>query len=262
MKTKLDKKNPYSYGRYGFIWEKLNQIKPGLHLDYGAFNGSVLKFLKETNVIVQGFGVDANETIVFQSKNNLPKGVTLIACSNKERLPFADNYFDSISILDVIEHVHDQKSLLQEMNRLLKADGVLIVTVPRKNIFSFLDTGNFKFKFPKLHRTYYEFKYSKKEYHERYVECKNGLFGDIEIGKMWHQHFSEKEMESLLNENGFKISCFDGSGFLSLFLIIIGDFLPFLRPLLKHPIKLDQRIFEKSNLFCLATKSDNNNFRN
>src|SRR5262249_10002097 len=45
-------------------------------------------------------------------------------------LPFAGASFDVVLALDVIEHVADDVTLLQEARRVLRPGGVLVVTVP------------------------------------------------------------------------------------------------------------------------------------
>lgn len=45
-------------------------------------------------------------------------------------IPFDDNYFDSIISNQVFEHVFNPDEFLQEINRVLKADGVFLLTVP------------------------------------------------------------------------------------------------------------------------------------
>ena len=45
-------------------------------------------------------------------------------------LPFADASFDLVCAFDIIEHVDDDRRALSELNRVLKQDGVLMVSVP------------------------------------------------------------------------------------------------------------------------------------
>jgi len=47
-----------------------------------------------------------------------------------ESLPFASAIFDVVLLLDVLEHLDDDISALTEAARVLKPDGVLLVTVP------------------------------------------------------------------------------------------------------------------------------------
>jgi ubiquinone/menaquinone biosynthesis C-methylase UbiE len=56
-------------------------------------------------------------------------------------LPFPSGFFTSASALDVLEHVPDENDLLAEIRRVLAPGGALIVTAPRRHIFSFLDPG-------------------------------------------------------------------------------------------------------------------------
>ncbi len=47
-------------------------------------------------------------------------------------MPFEDNFFDVVLLLDVFEHIgySDQPMALQEIKRVLKSDGQLIVSIP------------------------------------------------------------------------------------------------------------------------------------
>jgi SAM-dependent methyltransferase len=45
-------------------------------------------------------------------------------------LPFEDNIFDTIIFSDVLEHLHNPKSIFSEMNRILKPDGVILLNFP------------------------------------------------------------------------------------------------------------------------------------
>lgn len=47
-----------------------------------------------------------------------------------ERTPFEDKFFDGVVIADVLEHLFEDRMALQELWRILKDDGVLVVSVP------------------------------------------------------------------------------------------------------------------------------------
>lgn len=49
-----------------------------------------------------------------------------------KRLPFAANSFDVILSLEVVEHAEKPELMLKEISRVLKRDGILIITAPNK----------------------------------------------------------------------------------------------------------------------------------
>ena len=255
MRLSLSPKNPFSYNRYGFLWQQLSQQKPGRHLDYGCYDGNVLRTLAETNVIAEGIGVDLNERAIHVGRPQMPHNVQLRTLTKGAPLPFNDESFDTISILDVIEHIVDQNAILDELQRVLTPAGTLIITVPKKHLLSILDVGNFKFIFPRLHRAVYVARHGKESYRRRYVDCENGLFGDIEQTKGWHQHFSEKAMTALLQRSNLSSCRFDGSGFFYRPLSIASHCSPhFLRYWLSSMLSADAKHFHSANLFCVAQK--------
>jgi SAM-dependent methyltransferase len=255
MKTKVSAANPFRKDRYLFLWEVLRNHKPGRHLDYGAYNGEILNVLAKTEVITDGIGVDLNLGVVEEHRLAMNKNVELRYIEKGAKLPFDDDSFDSISMLDVLEHIHDQESILKELNRVLRAGGKLIITVPKTHVWSFLDVGNFKFRFPRLHKLYVSWRYSKAYFDERYATNVNGLYGDVEKEKMWHQHFKPVELESLLRNCGFDEFEFDGAGLFQRPLSILGLLLPFAKPFFSKLAVKDAIFFEQSNLFSVAIRS-------
>ncbi|MDQ7029728.1 MAG: class I SAM-dependent methyltransferase [Ardenticatenia bacterium] len=58
-------------------------------------------------------------------------------------LPFADNTFDVVTALDVIEHNEDDVAILQEAHRVLKPGGLMLISVPAFQwLWSFNDELN------------------------------------------------------------------------------------------------------------------------
>ena len=52
---------------------------------------------------------------------------------NSGDIPYADGYFDTVIMADVIEHVENPSRVLRECNRVLKDAGRLIVSTPQAN---------------------------------------------------------------------------------------------------------------------------------
>jgi SAM-dependent methyltransferase len=68
-------------------------------------------------------GADINATYVAAARK---KGVDAVV--SRERLPFADNAFDTVILFEVLEHVPDPEGVLREAKRV--SAGNLLVTVP------------------------------------------------------------------------------------------------------------------------------------
>jgi SAM-dependent methyltransferase len=254
MHTKIEAGNPYGWDRYGFAWQHVPT--GGLaHLDYGCGDGRFLAALAGKG-LGRVVGVDVSRDAVERARAACGES-QVVHVGGRSPLPFADGEFSSISLLDVLEHVDEQDALLGELHRVLQDEGTLIVTVPGQHVFSILDMGNLKFRFPRLHRWFYCRRHSREEYEQRYVSNPDGLVGDVSARKRWHEHFSRRTLQIVLNRNGFSVVEFDGSGlFRRVFRIaemIVGRIRP-LRAITARMTTWDARCFASANLFCIARK--------
>jgi SAM-dependent methyltransferase len=247
--------NPYGCDRYGFAWQ---QIPAGgtAHLDFGCGDGRFLKSLQHKGIKCL-VGVDVSREAVTQAYR-ASGGLEIIHLAQTTPLPFPDQLFSSITLMDVLEHVAEQGALLGELRRVLQDHGTLIVTVPGRHVFSFLDLGNFKFCFPRLHRWFYCRRHSVEQYEKRYAANPDGLVGDVSAAKRWHEHFSADRLAVLLAEHGFDAVSFDGTGYFTRVLKIMDllahRFGP-LRAAIKRFMVWDARRFRTANVFCVAHKS-------
>lgn len=103
-------------------------------LDLGARQGSFNRVFRELNfekIIAIDIDVDALEINDANEKYLL----------NLERsLPFNDNTFEYIYAAELIEHLNKRKEFLEEIYRILKPSGKLMLTTPnRKSIIAFFD---------------------------------------------------------------------------------------------------------------------------
>jgi SAM-dependent methyltransferase len=94
------------------------------HLDVGAGTGDLISLLA-TNFRVNSQACDYH-TERFALKNVPIKRIDL----NNESFPYADESFNIITSSEVIEHLENFRSVLREMRRILKEDGILVLTTP------------------------------------------------------------------------------------------------------------------------------------
>ena len=256
MKRKLSPSNPFPINAKSHFWEVLHEDGISeLHLDFGSHDGKAIAELVKSGVVKKAIGLDANSEVVEKSQGSLPANVELVTIIVGEKIPYPDETFTSVSLFGVLEHVLDQDKLLKELSRVTKKGGLFVVAVPGKHFFSFMDMGNWKFVFPRTHKFFVETLKDKAYYESRYVKNTDGLIGDIESEKSWHQHFSKKELELLLNQYSFDIVAVDGFGFFWRVLRNIRFFSPKpIKPLIDKLVTIDQKLFSSAEIWIITQK--------
>lgn len=263
MQFKISKNNPFNKTiniQHAFVWEKISNLVSTKNkikiLDYGAYDGKLLDRLSDSDFIYDSTSIELNLDVVNENKIKKNINNQLLHIYKNTDLPFEDKTFDVVLLIGVIEHIHNQKKILDELNRILKNGGHFIVAVPGLHIFSFLDFGNWKFTFPKLHKFYVELLHGKELYKERFIDCKNGLIGDIEVEKKWHEHFTHSSLETLLNKSHFSINENDGFGLFFRILHNLKYIMPFGKSFFDKLIIFDAKLFSKAEIFVLAQKNN------
>ena len=97
-------------------------------LDIGCGTGNFSLFL---NSLGKVFGVDRSYEALLHCRK---KGIKQILQADAPSLPFKNDCFDTIILLDVIEHIDDDKALVSETHRLLKNGGHVFIMVPAFNV--------------------------------------------------------------------------------------------------------------------------------
>lgn len=106
-------------------------------LDLGCGYGAQLNSLSQHFKEVHGLDVEADRVKVSKLRTGLP-----IVQADAANTPYPNEYFDLITIVDVMEHVPRSAQLLimKEVRRILKSDGKVYLTVP--NLFQIHDDHN------------------------------------------------------------------------------------------------------------------------
>lgn len=79
-------------------------------------------------------GVDLSYDAVAYAREHYPQSYFLQASA--QALPFADRSFDVLTAFEVIEHLSDWEILLTESRRILRPDGLFLVSTPNKFYYS------------------------------------------------------------------------------------------------------------------------------
>jgi SAM-dependent methyltransferase len=93
-------------------------------LDVGCGTGANLEMLARFGDVE---GVDVSEDALSFCR---ARGLAKVQCGAAESLPYADETFDLVTALDVVEHLDDDAAGLREARRVLKPDGRVLLFVP------------------------------------------------------------------------------------------------------------------------------------
>lgn len=107
-----------------FIREKkLN----GTLLDIGCQDGKMSSIISEEGFKV--YGIDIDDSLIEKATERFPEiNFKCVDCGKE--LPFPNDFFDIVWAGDVIEHITDTDIFVNEINRILKKDGLFIMSTP------------------------------------------------------------------------------------------------------------------------------------
>lgn len=107
----------------------LLKLKPGIKrvLDVGCGFGDFLRFLEDEGVGVSG--VDIAPHALKEARKRVSGRLYRVDVVS-ERLPYKDEWFDAVAIIDVIEHIFSSEKILSEAYRVLRKGGLVFITTP------------------------------------------------------------------------------------------------------------------------------------
>jgi ubiquinone/menaquinone biosynthesis C-methylase UbiE len=110
-------------------------------LDIGSGMGRTLRLLNKSDKLI--IGVDVDKNLIKQSVE-INKNINYVIADAAE-LPLKMSAFDTIILENVIEHIKDQKGLVNEMYRVLGDGGKAVISTPNKFIYRlFMYLGKIK----------------------------------------------------------------------------------------------------------------------
>lgn len=123
------------FGRYKKAYEMIEPNKDDFILDIGSSSGFLTKKLP-----CRVIGIDIDKEKIKRANKNLPSKKTFLI-ANGTNLPFKDEIFSKVVVLETLEHVTSPLLLVKEIYRNLKPKGRLIISVPHKGVMGYLDLG-------------------------------------------------------------------------------------------------------------------------
>lgn len=107
------------------IKDVIDLCKGGTILDIGCYDGSLSNvFLKRGYKV---YGIEAHHEAYQRA---LQKGIGVVKGNIENGLPWESNSFNCVIAAEIIEHIYDTDKFLNDIKRVLKKDGILILSLP------------------------------------------------------------------------------------------------------------------------------------
>jgi SAM-dependent methyltransferase len=214
--------------------ELINAVKQRCVLDIGCGKGIFSKHLASSNTV---YACDLDD---FYNEFKDTK-VVFIQHDIQEGLPFKDKFFDVVLASHILEHLKDVEFVLDEIHRVLKNNGILIIGLPNTswNIQNILigslvpiyDFFRKKLRKIKPEYSYKTFKKGRTEGIKKWFYVIDTYLKMMEYSKNAHIcKFSCRKWSNIFERHSFKIEKLYGIG--------LFPFTSFL------PINFQQKIYE------------------
>lgn len=127
--SKLEKTHWWFCGRRAIIKDIIIKYskKINIILEVGSGTGGNLEMLSLFGK-VKSFETNLKALEISKKGNN--KNIETIYGSCPDEIPFEYEKFDLICMLDVLEHIKEDKTTLEKLSKKLSKEGLLIITVP------------------------------------------------------------------------------------------------------------------------------------
>ena len=120
--------------KYGFIFNEKSFM-----MDWGCTTGRVLRHFAEEAQTSEIWGADIHQPSINWAKASLSPPFHFFVSSSFPYLPFPDNKFSAIYGLSVMTHLVSFRDMwLMELKRILKPDGLLILTIHDEQTIKYL----------------------------------------------------------------------------------------------------------------------------
>ncbi len=120
----------FGNSRNKLVLSTLKRTVSNLHssklLDIGCSEGAFLDYLNDHNVDFNAIDIDENAISFCHERGYSDR----VKHGNIFSIPFEDETFDIVTMLDVVEHVEDDGKAMKEAMRVCRKDGLLLFILP------------------------------------------------------------------------------------------------------------------------------------
>ncbi len=103
-------------------------------LDAGCGEGQLLKKMFQKNTKNKYYGIDLTQEALDQATKRCPEAKFIN--SDLSKISFEDDFFDFIVCTETLEHVDEYKKVIDELKRVLKPGGHLVLTFPNEILWT------------------------------------------------------------------------------------------------------------------------------
>lgn len=161
----------------------ITTIEPFCHgnvLDIGCGEGTFTYHLTKLSKVKKVTGIDISKTAISQAKEKYPEIEFEIASA--ATLPFSEESFDFIAMVELAEHIIDTEQMFKEANRVLKPEGAILITTTDFNLLKRIIIATF--------------------FWEKYFYPTNPHV----------RFFTKSTLKDILNKTGFKVVRYNWNG--------------------------------------------------
>lgn len=213
------------------IIEELNPENGDRIVDLGCGTGYYLFLLSNLGVKLNLTGFDYDGEAINEVRSSAYGKDVRIVTGDLHEMPFKDKSFDKAVMSEVLEHVKDDKKVLQEVLRILKPGGILVISVPSAEYPFLWDPVNWILQ------------------HFIGTHFKKGFFSGI-----WNDHlrlYSIQALKKKFAKTGYKIEIAEE---LTFWCLPFNHYLVNLVARLLYDVKISSKIADKISKFKNSKK--------
>jgi len=98
-------------------------------LDVGSREGHLLKSIRNANISCKCYGIETDSRVLTKIKT------CDVRLADARQMPFEKEFFNVVFVLDVLEHIEELEKTINEIKRVLKPEGFVILSGPTESWF-------------------------------------------------------------------------------------------------------------------------------